>query len=326
MSASTVYRSKMSSSLRLCEIGLDDATRDVLAKELSERVGEADLDSNKDQAILAAIGATALRRYLPGEVLHKLEVFSVTGSHALTLANLPMQDAPPTPVNGFADESTLGLINSLHFGLIQLLGQAPFAVDYENDGQLIRNVVPNPVAAGTTSSWGADSEFFWHTDNPHLPFGELGFNPRPYVPRHLTFCAMRNTEAVATELAAVEDVLAILSPETRDQLTLPQFTIAPPASVGEFSDALHDAAILERDQDARYRIRYDKGSTTSQTPAAEGALADLQQSLAGMVSHDFVLQAGQFLVFDNYRLVHRRRAFTPEEPAEARWLRRCYAS
>lgn len=316
----------MSSSLRLWELRLDNATRDLLAEELSERVGEADLDSNKDEAILAAIGATALRRYLPGELLHKLEVFSVTGCHALTLANLPMQDAQPTPVNGFADESTLALVNALHFGLIQLLGQAPFAVDYENDGQLIRNVVPNPVAAGITSSWGADSEFFWHTDNPHLPFGERGFNPRPYVPRHLTFCAMRNREAVATELAAVEDVLAILSPETRGRLTLPQFTICTPASVGESSHALHNAAILDQDRDGHYRIRYDKGSTTGQTPAAQAALAAWQQSLAGVASHDFVLEAGQFLVFDNYRLVHRRRAFTPEEPANARWLRRCYAS
>ncbi|MET8802912.1 TauD/TfdA family dioxygenase [Streptomyces sp. NPDC004546] len=40
-----------------------------------------------------------------------------------------------------------------------------------------------------------------------------------------------------------------------------------------------------------------------------------------------MLAPGQFLAFDNYRVLHRRQAFAPaEDEAEARWLRRCYAS
>src|SRR5439155_8176511 len=168
------------------------------------RIAETSLDPDADTAILTRIGRHALRRLLPGEVLHALQVFSNTSDHALLIENLPQEEFPPTPVTGFGDEATLAATNAVHFGLIGLLDLTPFAVDYENNGKLIRNVVPNPAASGTTSSWGADAEFFWHTDNPHLPFGAGGLDPRPYPPRYLSFYAVRNSERVATEFMAVE--------------------------------------------------------------------------------------------------------------------------
>lgn len=318
----------MTDGIRLSEFRLDDGTRDLLGKEIAERVAATELDSDANEAILATIGAHALGNLLPGQILHELEIFSVAGSHALILGNLPRQDFPDTPVHGYGDETGLAVINALHFGLLQLLGATPFAVSYENDGRLIRNVVPNPAASGITSSWGADSEFFWHSDQPHLPFGEPGTDPRLYVPHYLSFYAVRNDERVPTELTAVDGVAEGLDEHTRLTLQRPEFAVGVPAS----NDAdpavreLSPARLLEAAPDGRLRARYDRGTTRGATDEGAAALASFSESLTRAESRELVLSAGDFMIFDNYRVLHRRKAFSPLPDAGARWLRRIYAS
>ncbi len=319
----------MTSLTRLTSYRLDDATRDLLGKEITERVSASELEPDASEAILARIGAHALSRYLPGEILNALHVFAATGSHALMLSNAPTWAFPATPVTGFGAETELAEVNALHFGLIKLLDLTPFAVDYENSGRLIRNVVPNPSATGTTSSWGSDSEFFWHTDNPHLPFGDAGGDPRLAVPRYLTFYAMRNEERVPTEVAAVEDAIRLVDDETMRLLRAPRYDVGPPASVdrgtSRDADVRSGTPLVETGVDG-YRVRYDKGTTRARDAAATTALSTWSAALSTIERRELVLEPGQFLVFDNYRVLHRRRGFTPGPTPTARWLRRCYAS
>ncbi|WP_326827467.1 MULTISPECIES: TauD/TfdA family dioxygenase [unclassified Streptomyces] len=307
--------------------GLDDGLRDVLAKEVHERIECAEpLAPDTHGAILARIGGHVLERHLPGRVVDGLREFTGSGAPALIIENLPRPEVPPTPVDGFCEEPPLAVINALHLGLVRLLGGVPFAVEYENRGLLMRNVVPNPAAAGTTSSWGADAEFFWHSDNPHLPFGEPGYDPRPFVPRHLAFYAVRNQERVPTEVVPVGEVLSGLDLETRRDLTRPEFEIGPPASTGaDAPGPLRDVAVLEAGPDGRPRIRYDQGTTRGGTARAAAALIRLAEAFENTAAERFALEPGGFLVFDNYRVLHRRRAFVPGPPVTARWLRRCYA-
>lgn len=317
----------MAHFIRIGRYRLEDAVRDLLGKEISERVSVTRLDSDLDDAILAGIGAHALRRYLPGEALTAIEVFVAAGSHALVLGNLPMQEFPATPVTGFGDEPELAVINAVHLGLIRLLRCTPFAVDYENDGRLIRNVVPNPAASGKTSSWGSDSEFFWHSDNPNQPFGPLGSDPRLYAPPYLTFYAVRNEERVPTDLAAIEDVVMRLDPVTLDGLMAPEFDVGAPASNDEDrTQVLTSTPVLDLGADGRYRVRYDRGTTVGRTETAARALERWSEVLREVPSEEHVLRPGEFMIFDNYRMLHRRRAFTPCPNAAARWLRRCYAA
>ncbi|MEV8558184.1 TauD/TfdA family dioxygenase [Streptomyces sp. NPDC051917] len=78
---------------------------------------------------------------------------------------------------------------------------------------------------------------------------------------------------------------------------------------------------------AGLRVRFDHGTTSAVTPQAADALATWVETLPGAPCRQPVLAPGQFLAFDNYRVLHRRQAFAPaEDEAEARWLRRCYAS
>jgi L-asparagine oxygenase len=318
----------MRSPIRLVHHRLDDGTRDLLGKEIEDRVAEANLDPDANGAILVRIGAYALQKLLPGEILHALRVFPNTGDHALLIDNLPQQEFPPTPVTGFGDEGRLAATNAVHLGLVDLLGITPFAVDYENDGKLIRNVVPNPAAAGTTSSWGADSEFFWHTDNPHLPFGESGTDPRQYVPRYLTFYAIRNGEQVPTELMGIETAVAQVDGPVRDVLTCNEYQVAAPDSNEVSPDGtrrtLH-GSVLEYGVDGP-RARFDRGTTHARSTEAKAALDTWINALTGAPCVQPVMRPGQFLIFDNYRVLHRRRAFTPAPAAQARWFRRCYAS
>ncbi|MCJ0868787.1 TauD/TfdA family dioxygenase [Streptomyces sp. AP-93] len=317
-----------SDALRITRFRLDDGTRDVLGKEIGARTHSSVLDSDDNQAILSSIGAYVLRQHLPGQILDALESFRVSRAHALTLSNLPRQDLPATPVSGYGDEPALSLVNAVHFGLIQLLGMTPYAVNYENLGRLMRNVVPNPAASGTTSSWGADSEFFWHTDNPHLPFGEPGMDPRGYVPQYLTFYTARNEERVPTEIAAAEEMVRLLDPAVLRALEGRGFVVGAPDSndFPESPELLDEAPLLERDATGRHRVRYDAGTTRGISAEAEQHLRSLHQALGQVRGSAITLDPGDFLVFDNYRVVHRRRAFTPALASTARWLRRCYAS
>jgi hypothetical protein len=320
---------KMTSRLRLARHRLDDGTRDLLAKTIAENVTAADLDPDNHEGILARIGSHALSRYLPGEILQTLQVFTGSGLHVLLLTNLPQQRMPSTPIHGFCREPELTLVNAIHLGLIQLIGVTPFAVRYENAGQLMRNVVPNPAARGTTSSWGADAEFFWHTDNPNLPFGEPGSDPRKFVPRYLTFYTVRNDERVATDITAVDDLVDRLDEETRHWLRSPSFAVGAPASndAGPEGDrrVLAGVPVLELNVDG-HRVRYDRGTTFGRSAAATSALGAWVGVLQEAPALEQVLSSGEFLIFDNYRVLHRRRAFTAGPDATARWLRRCYAS
>ena len=324
----TVIRGGRASSLQVVRCRLDDGIGDLLGEEIAERVDGTRLDSDAGQAILAGIGVRALRRHLPDGIQHSLHTFTDDGRHALVLENLPKQSFPETPVNGFADEPGLAPTNAIHFGLIQLLGLTPFSVPYENNGRLIRNVVPNPAAAGTASSWGADSEFFWHTDNPHLPFNTRCGDPRVSPPRYLSFYAVRNDEQVPTELAALEDALQRLAPSTPRWLRAPAFEVGPPDSVKDdvtYAELpLVNTPILEPGVDSE-RVRYDRGTTKGLESGAQAALEDWVETLGDVPALPLVMSPGEFLIFDNHRALHKRRSFAPAARGSERWLRRCYA-
>ena len=213
----------------------------------------------------------------------------------------------------------------MHLGLLALLDLTPYAVDYENNGLLMRNVVPNPDAALEASSWGSGRDFFWHTDNPHLPFGGAGGDPRPAVPGFLTFYTLRNEEEVATELLIVDQVVSMLSHDVREELHKPQFDVAAPASNDALDGhkmVLPSARVLDWHKRG-HRARYDIDTTTGRNDVARRALDVWKDALWRATPISPVLRPGEFLAFDNTRVVHRRLAFTPA--SQARWLRRCYA-
>ncbi|MER6343570.1 TauD/TfdA family dioxygenase [Streptomyces sp. NPDC001595] len=303
------------------ELELTDAESARVGERIAAALPPDGLDPDREPGILARIGAEALASSAPGELIDEIRRFPRSGASVVVVRNLPRQPSwPASPTAGWCAERELSALNALHMGIVQLMGLAPFAVEYENAGHLMRNVVPNPAAAGTTSSWGADTEFFWHTDNPHLEFGEPGTDPRRYVPRYLTFTGIRNEEAVPTDVMPLPYLERVLDAGLRSALAEPLYDVTAPDS-NRSGETLASVPLL----DAAGRVRFDRGHTTAAGAAGVAPLARFTELLADAPHESLVLGAGDFLAFDNYRTLHRRVGFTPAPPGHARWLRRLYA-
>ncbi|MBT0773318.1 TauD/TfdA family dioxygenase [Kineosporia sp. J2-2] len=308
----------MTRTLSLSKIVLirDTTTRvfDELRRQVPDHAGAP--------AELAKIGQSVLREHLDPHALAELERFAAGGYEALLCRNFRFDDQVASPASGFADEEALAVTNAVHLGLLEMLGLDTFSVPYENAGALVRNVTFVPEAAGTTSSWGADTEFFWHTDNPNWPFVAGGRPQHETVPAYLSFCAMRNHEKASTDMVSVDHVVAGLDRATIAALSRPEFSFTAPAS-NESPAARAVLPVLEADGEA-FRARFDVGAVEATTPGARAALDRLNTRLEAIDGVRLVLDSGDFFIFDNRRVFHRRRAFTPRTDGTGRWLRRCY--
>jgi len=215
-------------------------------------------------------------------------------------------------------------MTAIHLGFVGTAGCEPYDVPYENDGRLIRNVVP-VSSDQPRSSWGYSDDFTWHTDNPNLPFadGELLVDA---IPRVLAFQAIRNLEAVPTEMISVDEVLSNLGPTDVKALTSPYFRIEPPESGDPGSPRMVGAPIVEQSSSGVWWARYDRTSVDSVVKEYGQALSRFANGMSSVRPLAPVLQPGQLLLFDNYRVLHQRRAFEPASPGSTRrWLRRVYA-
>ncbi|MEU1792421.1 TauD/TfdA family dioxygenase [Streptomyces sparsogenes] len=274
-------------------------------------------------------GAKHLRNHLPAEVLEALAQWRHSPTAWLTLANLPGPHEPvPTPRDGFCDESLLRTPNLVHFGILRLLGLAPIAYPWENDGRLIRNVAPRAASARTLTSWGYAQPLDWHTDDSVLDH-RPGADPAEAIPHYLSFFGMRNDERVPTDLLPVETVLETLPDRTAEALRRPDFTVTAPESYTADGDGRPltrtGVPMLWTLPDGNAALRYGPGRLTGHTPGARAALADFERHAAGLPGLPVMVEEGGFHIFDNRRVMHRRVPFQPAAEGRARWLRRCYA-
>ncbi|MBJ9977533.1 TauD/TfdA family dioxygenase [Pseudomonas sp. S75] len=272
------------------------------------------------------VGAQLLRSTLNNEVLQAIAAFPGSGYKALLLRGIELSTEVRSPCDGFLPEAECVLdFDLLHFGMLDLLGVRCHAVEYENLGKLVRNVVPVAHAVGTTSSWGADVDFSWHTDNPNWPFGDQAQDVARSVPNYLAFIAVRNQEQASTDIVCIDHVLAQLPSWAIEHLSEPSYAFGAPASNEGFDGPHRVMPILERGADG-YRLRFDDGIVTALNPRAEAALSQLRAVLGQVRGIELVLQPGDFFIFKNTRVLHRRRAFKPLPEGQARWLRRVYGN
>lgn len=272
------------------------------------------------------IGGRWLDTVLGHDVINTIRSFTEGPYKALLLKGISLGTEVATPRNGFLPNAQCVLdFDLLHFGMLQLLEVRPHAVEYENLGKLVRNVVPVPEAAGTTSSWGADVEFFWHTDNPNWPFADADRNVTACVPNYLAFTSVRNFERASTDIVCVDHVLSALPVWVIDQLQKSAYTFDAPASNEGFDGQARVLPILESGESG-YRLRYDDSIVSALDPLSAEALALLRQRLRTVSGIEVLLQPGDFFIFKNTQVLHRRKAFEPLLDGKARWLRRVYGS
>ncbi|GAA0564425.1 TauD/TfdA family dioxygenase [Halomonas salifodinae] len=272
------------------------------------------------------VGQEWLREVLDSETLDEVCNFVESDHKALLLRGLPLHTDVCTPTNGYlADELCVLDFDLLHFGMLYLLGIHPHAVDYENNGKIVRNVVPVSEAIGTTSSWGSDVEFFWHTDNPNWPFLGDSDDITACVPSFLAFTTVRNQEGASTDIACVDHILGNLPSWVVSELQKPSYTFSAPSSNEGHSGEKRIFPLLERSEKGCC-LRFDEGIVEANDQASGRALRELSQFLKSINGISVVLQPGDFFVFKNTQVLHRRKAFQPFVNGEARWLRRVYGS
>lgn len=272
------------------------------------------------------VGEHWLNTVLDVDTIQAIRAFPASPHKALLLRGISLSTDVVTPCNGFLASAECILdFDLMQFGMLRLLGIKPHAVEYENLGKLVRNVVPVPEAAGTTSSWGADVEFFWHTDNPNWPFNDEVQDATTSVPNYLAFAAVRNLEGASTDLICVDQVLSQLPAWAIAQLKKPAYTFDAPASNEGFDGMQRVLPILEQDKNGN-RLRFDDGIVAALDSDSNEALSVLRQCLRDAQGIEVVLQPGDFFIFKNARVLHRRKAFQPMPDNNVRWLRRVYGS
>ncbi|NOR63973.1 MAG: taurine catabolism dioxygenase TauD [Rhodobacteraceae bacterium] len=275
---------------------------------------------------VTAFGMRWLKAAIGDEGVNKIRGFRDSPDECLQLRGLDLITYVPTPRNGFLPETDCVLdFDILHFGMLGLMGIDPFAVDYENEGKLVRNVLPVEAAAGIASSWGADIEFSWHTDNPNWNFQLGKENSASCVPRFLSFTAIRNNEKVSTDVTSVDRVLAALPGWAVAELRRPVFLFEAPASNEGSGGNLNKLPIIEV-QDGQNLLRFDENIVTATDRRSRASLEILSSCLRAAIGSEVVLTPGDFFIFKNSRVLHRRRAFVPAQGGDARWLRRVYGS
>ncbi|MBY8888337.1 TauD/TfdA family dioxygenase [Streptomyces sp. PTM05] len=299
-----------------------------LSADLREPGGVDGLLPDDDPGAYGGTGAKLLRNHLPAAVLERLTAWRREPEPWLTVGNLPRpRDFVPTPRDGFADENALTVPNLVHLGLLRLLGVTPVAYRWENEGRLMRNVAPRPGSAGALTSWGSTAPLDWHTDDSVLDHHD-GAGPADAIPHYLSFYGMRNEERVPTDLLDVDTVLAGLPRWTHDDLRRPEFAVSAPESYAPADGdrpAREAVPLLWTLPDGHDAVRYGPGRITGRTTRAVRALTRFEQRLGELEGGSVLVGAGDFHIFDNRRVLHRRVPFQPAAQETARWLRRCYA-
>jgi alpha-ketoglutarate-dependent taurine dioxygenase len=104
------------------------------------------------------------------------------------------------------------------------------------------------------------------------------------------------------------------------------FLIAPPESARAYRSYGEASEIVS----FRDGVAYSKFDTSNGVAGcdshAEAVVRRFRKAVteAAEEAINVLLRPGDVLMFDNYRMLHRRERFTPYSSAEGRWLRRLY--
>jgi Fe(II)/alpha-ketoglutarate-dependent arginine beta-hydroxylase len=216
-----------------------------------------------------------------------------------------------------------------------LLGDA-FAWATQQDGYLMHDVFP--IEADKYDQLGSGSEqlLWWHNEDAF----------HPYRADYLGLMCLRNPDRVATLIGAPD--VSRLSSEQLDILFEPRYLLKPDEShleknesdlrkqvrehggnealdsayekIKQLNSAPLPVPMLFGSRQAPY-LRLDPYFTTPLDDEATAALNALAQNIDDRLQ-EVVLQPGDCLFIDNYRIVHGRKAFKARYDGTDRWLKR----
>lgn len=231
---------------------------------------------------------------------------------------------PLTPTSsGFVDETDiLETIQSL-FSYLSGMKLYPVVYEGENDGRLLRHVVPREGMEKEISSYGSRRSFLPHVDNPDLAIRTEIHRKVPSCPDTLSLLCLRQQDGVATSIIKLDDVISDLEDKDIKLLQENFFCVSRPASFNKKSN-LENVCLLSID-DEKYISRFDCHNIHSKSLPHQSALEKFKQaSLDKSKWIELYLQPTQIITFDNQRVLHTRNCFTPKFDGLDRWLIRVF--
>jgi hypothetical protein len=331
-------------SLRVgSELEVRHSMRDIVRQAVRQGLANQSFMVDVDADHMGLIGASALAHGFSQPERQAVSEFGQGyGLPWLVLRGLPVQEQLPSTPQGYGDDTQTLFSDTMLLGGMYLAGLKPIAYSYENFSRVMRNVAPSKQEVDSVSSHGSKRDLHWHTDNAYA-FEDGYRSPRstgsffrPFgspSPRFLCFVGLRlndgRGQAVPTELLPVDAILADMPKRLLNHLLRPIYEIRPGASNTRAS--MKQMPLLEVCQSTgAYLLRFNanEGQTLGLTRLATGAVTEFSKRLEDMESRSIpiYLRPGELLMFDNYRVLHRRKSFDPGTWDEARWLRRCFGT
>lgn len=315
------------------EVWVESEDRQAVSTAVKAAFADQTPSIDRDWRRMTRVGCAVLDRRLPERT--RREILGERGAEPPIIVvrnGADVESIPRTPLSGFADDPSLAGADTFLLALCSILQIVPTAYPFENEGRFARNVVPHPGFDTAESSWGSRTGLSWHQDNNFQPFEfEIGSrSPALPMPRFLAFLALRNHELVPTQLLTTKSVVDHLPNATLTQLRRPAFLIDPPENARITSAAQgppEPSAILSMGDNNVIFSRFDataglRGIDQRAERALEAMRKAVQAASTDVV--EITMRPGDAMVFDNYRVMHRRPPFEPRGPGEGRWLRRIY--
>jgi len=267
-----------------------------------------------DDAFLDRARAYAVQ--LPPSILIGLNEFRYRDDHngALLIKDFRIDDdqlgKTPQSTCKELDETSAAREGFMLMLLVSLMGE-PFGWSTQREGALINNVLPVKSHEGEQLSTGSAIDLDWHTEEAFHPFRA----------DYLVLMCLRNPDGVPTILGSIQDVR--LGEQVKKTLFAPRFIFHTDKN---FQNGLFDfeepVPVLFGDFDSPY-VRIDPSfmNAVAGDHEAETALQDITASFKNALQ-EVVLEQGDILFMDNFRVVHGRKAFQPRFDGTDRWLKR----
>lgn len=270
--------------------------------------------SPSDEVFLLMANSYAVQ--LPERVLMAVNRFRYRDDHNGTflLRGFHIDDAQlgdtPSIVSREVDEYSALREGFMLMLMISLVGDA-FGWSTQREGALINNVLPIRSHEGEQLSTGSSVDLDWHTEEAF----------HPYRADYLALMCLRNPDDVPTLVGSIQDIS--IDDVIKEVLFKPRFLFDVDKNFqnGMFDNAAPEP-VLFGDFNSPY-VKIDP-SFMQAVPGDEDAGRALQQITDAFKRsiYEMVLQQGDILFIDNYRVVHGRKAFSPRFDGTDRWLKR----
>lgn len=274
---------------------------------------------------------------LPRRVRRALHEYrSTEKSGIMVVSGLPVDDTTlgRTPAERRTKPESTSLRQDIAFYLIANLLGDPIGWATQQDGRIMHDIYPVRGFEHEQIGWGSEETLTWHTEDAFHPLRT----------DYLGLMCLRNPDGVETTTCDIADV--VIDDATREILSQKRFRILPDDAHRIHGEASEDederaaalrrrsrervaaalespdpTAVLFGDPDDPYICidpHYMRGVQGEEEQRALDTIgAAIDKAMSGVV-----LQPGDIVFVDNYRVVHGRKPFRARFDGTDRWLRR----